>query len=215
MWVKLQEGQLIIGPDGVDDSEALSKLGATHDHHLWLLQRSGESLVFHPCGEEYGVRQTPINITSNSPAPLDLVSNFAATPFFLDGLHYASVEGFWQSLRFADQKTRARVAALARGEAKRVGNETPAPERFDYGGKTVIWGTWAHWQLMRHACLAKFKQNEEARAALLSTTGHPLVHKLRRDSRSIPGVIMAEIWMEIRDILQETQTSGQARLEEG
>ncbi len=58
-----------------------------------------------------------------------------------------------------------------------------------------------HWQLMRRASFAKFEQNEAPREALLATRGRPLTHKVRRDSRSIPGVIMASIWMEVRKSL--------------
>jgi hypothetical protein len=54
---------------------------------------------------------------------------------------------------------------------------------------------------MDRACRAKFTQNWEARSALLATGGRPLVHRMRRDSRTIPGVIMADIWMRIRSSL--------------
>lgn len=201
MWVKLHDGQIIIGAATPEEKDTLSALAETRDKHAWLLTRSGDSLVLHPLGEEHAVRQTPINITSEAQPPLDLISNFAATPFILDGLWYASIEGFWQSLRFADPKDRARVAKLVGRAAKQVGSDTAAPERFDYNGQTMAWGTWAHWRLMRRACLAKFEQNEAAREALLSTRGRPLIHKVRRDSRSIPGVIMAEIWMDTRKTL--------------
>lgn len=198
MWAKLHDGQIIIGSATPEEVDTLTALGEARDRHVWVLTRSGGSLVFHPLGEEPTVRQTPINITSQSEAPLDLISNFAATPFILDGLWYAGIEGFWQSLRFADPKDRSRVAKLVGREAKQIGNDTAPPERFDYKGQTIVWGTWAHWQLMRRACFAKFEQNEAAREALLSTRGRPLMHKVRRDSRSIPGVIMAEIWMDVR-----------------
>ncbi len=59
-----------------------------------------------------------------------------------------------------------------------------------------------HWQLMRRACRAKFEQNAGARAALLGTGSRPLVHCIRPDSRTIPGVIMADIWMKLRTILR-------------
>jgi hypothetical protein len=66
----------------------------------------------------------------------------------------------------------------------------------------VVVGTRAHWDLMERACRAKFAQNEGARAALLATGTRPLTHVTRHDSRSIPGVIMAGIWMRIRRGLQ-------------
>ena len=45
--------------------------------------------------------------------------------------------------------------------------------------------------------------DDEAREALLSTKNRPLVHRMRRDSKTIPGVIMADIWMRIRADLRE------------
>jgi hypothetical protein len=51
---------------------------------------------------------------------------------------------------------------------------------------------------MRRACEAKLAQNDDARAALLATGERPLVHRVRHDSRSIPGVVMADIWMALR-----------------
>jgi predicted NAD-dependent protein-ADP-ribosyltransferase YbiA (DUF1768 family) len=54
---------------------------------------------------------------------------------------------------------------------------------------------------MKQACRAKFTQNAEARAALLSTGERPLTHRVRRDSATIPGVIMADIWTRIRATL--------------
>ena len=37
--------------------------------------------------------------------------------------------------------------------------------------------------------------------ALVGTGDRPLMHKTRRDSRTIPGVVMADIWMRIRRTL--------------
>ena len=60
---------------------------------------------------------------------------------------------------------------------------------------------------MECACEAKFSQHEEARRALLNTKERPLVHKTRRDSRTIPGVIMAEIWTRIRSRLAKAENA--------
>jgi len=55
---------------------------------------------------------------------------------------------------------------------------------------------------MEKACRAKFTQNAEAAAALLATGDRPLTHVVRRDSKTIPGVVMAAIWMRIRKELK-------------
>jgi predicted NAD-dependent protein-ADP-ribosyltransferase YbiA (DUF1768 family) len=52
---------------------------------------------------------------------------------------------------------------------------------------------------MRRACEAKFAQHEGARTALLDTGERWLTHRVRKDSRTIPGAIMADIWMRIRE----------------
>jgi predicted NAD-dependent protein-ADP-ribosyltransferase YbiA (DUF1768 family) len=69
-------------------------------------------------------------------------------------------------------------------------------------GETIATGTHAHWALMERACTAKFAQDARARRALLATGSRPLTHKVRGDSRTIPGVIMAAIWMRIRKRIQ-------------
>lgn len=60
---------------------------------------------------------------------------------------------------------------------------------------------------MRKACEAKFTLNSEAREALLATGERWLTHKVRRVSRTIPGAIMADIWMRIRAKLQDKGAS--------
>ena len=56
---------------------------------------------------------------------------------------------------------------------------------------------------MRRACEAKFAQHEGARTALLNTGERWLTHRTRKDSRTIPGAIMADIWMRIRARLHD------------
>jgi predicted NAD-dependent protein-ADP-ribosyltransferase YbiA (DUF1768 family) len=51
---------------------------------------------------------------------------------------------------------------------------------------------------MLRACRAKFMQHTEARRALLSTGERPLTHGTRKDSRTIPGAVMADVWMRVR-----------------
>ena len=179
---------------------------------MWLGAHTGQvfrlrpnkhgALVFHSLGVEEDACRVPLNITSRSPVPLRLISNFAHAPFELNGLHYVSVEGFWQGLKFAEESDRARLAALHGSEAKDAGFYAPPAREIAYAGRMIQVGTFEHWDLMELACHAKFDQNEAHRKALLDTGTRPLVHQTKPDSRTIPGVIMAGIWMRLRERLR-------------
>jgi predicted NAD-dependent protein-ADP-ribosyltransferase YbiA (DUF1768 family) len=56
---------------------------------------------------------------------------------------------------------------------------------------------------MAEACRAKFTQHAGAREALLSTGSRLLTHRTRRDSRTIPGALMADIWMRLRGQIRD------------
>ncbi len=141
----------------------------------------------------------PLNIAFDAtPMPLRLISNLAETAFELDGRNYASVEGFWQGLKFPSEEDRVRLAGLAGLAAKAAGPKVEPGDRFTYEGREVVVGTVDHWALMERANRAKFEQDEDAHQALLSTGTRPLAHKVVPDSRTIPGIVMADIWMRIR-----------------
>ncbi|MGZ5926772.1 MAG: NADAR family protein [Rhizomicrobium sp.] len=143
----------------------------------------------------------PINVTYDGAERWRPISNLAHTPFELDGRPYASVEGFWQGLKFASPDDRARIASLWGAQAKAAGRDAPAIEQFVYEGRSYDVGRSRHWRLMARACRAKFSQNAQARAALEATGDRPLTHHVRNDSLTIPGVIMADIWMRVRRII--------------
>jgi predicted NAD-dependent protein-ADP-ribosyltransferase YbiA (DUF1768 family) len=191
------------------DADGLSIVAETDGERGWLAGAAGD--VFHAVVagdgrvrlERLGPRATacrePINVWAGSPDPaLRLIGNFAATPFVLDDAGYASVEGFWQGLRCASPAERRRIATLDGEAAKAAGEAHPYGAVVRYDGREIPVGTWAHWELMRRACWAKFTQHAAARAALLATAPRPIEHRVPRDSRTIPGVVMADIWMEIR-----------------
>lgn len=160
-------------------------------------QRGGT--ILHDLGPRDEACREPLNVAYRSEDwRIKLISNFAPTPFELDGRQYASVEGFWQGLKFPKASDRRRIATLVAGTAKRAGEEAVPCRTFLYEGERVVPGTHAHWKLMERACWAKFTQNDEAKAALLATGERPITHVMRKDSTTIPGVIMSDIWMRIR-----------------
>lgn len=167
--------------------------------HVFRADRRGGALVLTDLGVGDDVLAVPINVTSRHPDPhVRLISNFAETPFELHGIRYASVEGFWQGLRTTSPAERARVAALSGGRAKTAARELGTPTHVHVAGRAVAWASPEHWDLMREACRAKFTQVDAARQALLATASRPLMHRVRYDSRSIPGDVMASIWMGLR-----------------
>jgi predicted NAD-dependent protein-ADP-ribosyltransferase YbiA (DUF1768 family) len=200
MLVHLRKNLVVLRPQE-GDANSLANWLSAHDGQVFRLRHKDGTALLHALGPEAEARREPINITSRAPMPLKLASNFAHTPFVLDGLDYASIEGFWQGLKFSDEAVRRRLAAMHGSAAKDAGFYAPAAEAVLYNGERIRVGTWDHWRLMERACVAKFSQHEGAREALLSTGKRPLVHRVRRDSKSIPGAIMAEIWTRIRDRL--------------
>lgn len=206
MIVRLHKGALIVTPE---EGETLADWLDAHAGQVFRLSAiKGGSALMQSLGPEPEACRIPVNITSQAPEPLRLASNFAHTPFELDRLGYESIEGFWQGLKFPDPADRRRLAVLYGPAARDAGYHAPHADRFVYGGDTIRVGTHDHWQLMERACRAKFTQHAAARAALLSTRGRPLVHEVKRDSRNIPGVIMAAIWTRIRDGLLRAAPEG-------
>lgn len=202
MRVLLKPQLLVVLPDTAAETEAFQTWASAHrDRVFHLTADANGSAVLRDLGVRAEACREPLNIVfETSDARFRPISNLALTPFELDGRPYASIEGFWQGLKLESAAARERIAALWGTEAKNAGPRA-WPATFDYEGRTYPSGAHPHWKLMRRACEAKFSQNAEARAALLATGVRPLTHKVRRDSRTIPGVLMADIWMRIRSKL--------------
>jgi predicted NAD-dependent protein-ADP-ribosyltransferase YbiA (DUF1768 family) len=214
MRALLKQDRAVIIPDEGTEHEACESQLASWSNQGFRGFRSGGALVFEPVGPYDEVFRVPINVTSMNPDPkIQLISNFAETPFEVDCEAYASVEGFWQSLKATDHADRRRIAALSGIAARNAGRELAAPTTISFRGQPVVWGAPESWDVMRVACRAKFTQSTEACEALLSTGSRPLEHRTRHDSRSIPGVIMAGIWVQLRDELTLLQRRDRHRAE--
>jgi predicted NAD-dependent protein-ADP-ribosyltransferase YbiA (DUF1768 family) len=201
MSIQLRKNLAII--TGKDDPGFIEWLERYHGQVFRLKAIRGEAF-FQALGSEDEACRVPINITSKSPGDLRLISNFAAVPFELDGLAYASTEAFWQGLKFPEEAKRRELATLHGAKAKDSGFYAPKSDTIIYAGQTVRVGTWDHWRLMELATFAKFEQNAMAREVLLSTGDRPLAHRMKNDSRTIPGAILAEIWMRCRASLRRS-----------
>ena len=155
---------------------------------------------------------------------LGLLSNFASTPFVYNGKKYASLEGFWQMMKYPEDGndprakfpglewkfTRDEVAQLISFEAKRAGDlaeknmEIMKINWVTFEGKLLEYKPKVpgeHYQLIVEATRAKVFQNPDVKKVLLSTGG--LI--LKQDHYQEPNAPAAwkyfEILLEIRDTL--------------
>lgn len=156
---------------------------------------------------------------------LGLLSNFAEAPFTLDGVRYASVEGFWQAMYYPEgagdpraaarwPRTRAEVAALSGFAAKGAGNEAKEllkglgidwisyrGQRLQHRGKDQG----AHRAIILRALQAKAAQNPPVRELLLCTGDLKLRPDHTQPPDRTPAYAYHEMWMEIRAALQDEE----------
>ena len=200
MKVRLKDGLLILTGESSEERASIAAWAMPMEDHVFRLARQNDQTVrLTNLGSWEEACREPINVTSrSSDAAVQLISNLAHTPFTLDGRQYASVEAFWQGLKYPDEPRRAAIAGLHGQEARLARAGAPESTTIEYGGRQIRVGTSDHWDLMLLACRAKFTQHVQAREALLSTGERPLMHRARKDSRTIPGVVMADIWMRVR-----------------
>jgi hypothetical protein len=142
-----------------------------------------------------------------------LLSTFANTPFELrcgsTVVRCASVEGFWQGLKFPEGSAeRARVFGMSGTAAKLAGANSPSSDAIDFCGRTIRRGSADHHALGELAMRAKLEQNPSVRSALLATDGLRLTHELVDDqgarvpdSLTLPAAVFCAIWTRLRDEL--------------
>lgn len=158
---------------------------------------------------------------------LGVLSNFAATPFVLDGKRYASVEGFWQMMLYpevtSDERnsdkvtwkyTREQVAQMTAFEAKAAGTlaeENMAKLGIDwctYNGKRFPYRSQTpgeHYNLILAAMRAKLEQNPEVKRVLLATGDLVLRADHIQEQNAPPEWMYNEVWMQLRSELQKNR----------
>jgi predicted NAD-dependent protein-ADP-ribosyltransferase YbiA (DUF1768 family) len=154
---------------------------------------------------------------------LGLLSNFAATPFKFHGKKYASLEGFWQAMKYPEDAddprakaewkyTREQVAQLTGFDAKRAGDVGSdnmkklgidwvsfEGKRFEYRPK--IPGE--QYRLIVEATRAKVEQNPEVKRVLLTTDALVLKPDHRQEADAVAAWRYYDILMLIRTELQK------------
>ncbi|MCK6454135.1 MAG: hypothetical protein L6R19_25255 [Alphaproteobacteria bacterium] len=146
----------------------------------------------------------PINISSAGDEEIGRrMSNFAATPFTLDGRRYASVEGFYVALKFLDAESRARAAGLAGPDAYAFGKPSTLTET-EYAGRRFALGGPEHHALIARAIRAKLAEHPDLAREFAATHPRPIVHVTREPERPgtfMPATALCRILTTLRDEL--------------
>jgi predicted NAD-dependent protein-ADP-ribosyltransferase YbiA (DUF1768 family) len=169
-------------------------------------------------------------ILSKRQADLGLLSNFAATPFEFQGKKYASLEGFWQMMKFPEGPddprakfaglewpyTREQVAGMTAFDAKHAGDVGSANMKkmgidwVTFEGRQVKYKPaepGEHYQLIVDATWAKVKQNPDVKAALLSTGDLVLKPDHHQEPNAPAAWKYFDILMTIRAQLQKENSA--------
>jgi predicted NAD-dependent protein-ADP-ribosyltransferase YbiA (DUF1768 family) len=108
-----------------------------------------------------------------------LLSNFAETPFVLDGVRFASVEAWYQAPRFDHEAMRRKVTGMSGAPCKKLGDtqgkKAGAPVRL-FDGRIVPYDGADYRAAFSQAIRAKVAQNPDVRNALMATESLALTH---------------------------------------
>ena len=153
------------------------------------------------------LEERPLNVASGAGEPIGkLLSNFAERSFVMDGKPYASVEAFYQGLKWPDDAKREEAAKLSSKTAKYAARGAPRSERFEYQTRTYCFGSQEHHQLIKRAIRASLEQNPVILQQFIATYPRPIVHKTggpENAHSNFPGPAFTRILMALRlELLQ-------------
>ena len=128
-----------------------------------------------------------MDIGSGNSYPSSALSNFAPHPFVIDGIECNSMEGFLQSLKFANPDVQREVCKLVGRAAKFKGQKRNKQWRktqtLYWCGKAYKRDSIEYQQLLDRAYEALSK-NSGFRKALLASCGSNLTHSIGKHDRS-------------------------------
>jgi hypothetical protein len=149
----------------------------------------------------------PLNIWSKSDEEIGrLMSNFAHTPFVLDGIFYASIEGFYAALLI--QNNTARQAKVRQMWGIRAKHEIPKtkPQVLRYNGESFQLGSQEHIGLIKRAIGAKLEAHLEIATAFIATRPRPIAHETGyppAPDAEFPREVFCKVLEELREEFAE------------
>lgn len=133
-----------------------------------------------------------INIGSKGGWSANVLSNFAATPFVIDGVSCASAEGFIQALKFPNPEMQRHICSLVGRAAKFAGKKAAKRiqrrQKVWWQGQEFEFRSQEHFALIERGLRAKFMQSERAKRALIATRDAILTHDLGQPESALTSL---------------------------
>ncbi len=195
-----------------------SLFAGTYPEHWWApVPREGA-----PSWEVLPQDAGPGEVILSKRNELGILSNFASTPFIFEEVSYASVEGFWQMMKYPENAedprsvlyypfTREEVSAMTAFTAKdagKIGEQKMKALGIDwvtYKSQKMTYCSEVpglHYELIKKAMMEKVKQNPEVKEILLMTGNLILRPDHHAEGCQAPEWRYYELWMEIRAQIQ-------------
>ncbi|MAZ49543.1 MAG: hypothetical protein CME65_13365 [Halobacteriovoraceae bacterium] len=192
----------------------------------WWRPVAQSELASWEIGPQGGTKDVSVILSKRN--ELGILSNFAKTPFVLDGKRYPGVEGFWQSLKFPENDkdirtnftnwkySRSEVGQMSGFEAKAAGDYATTIMRKNkidwvtFKGRRLKYWTdkkGEHYKLILRAMQAKLEQNPEVKEILMSTKDLILLPDHKTKPTDPPAWKYNKIWMKLRKNLQIKENS--------
>jgi hypothetical protein len=147
----------------------------------------------------------PLNVWSMSDEDIGRkMSNFAHTPFAIDGVEFASVEAFYVWLMLStcgSEHKRDKVRKFYGLHAKRMAPKA-RPELICYRGETMAPGSGPHLALIKRALRAKLEAHLDIARDFAATSPRPIVHETGfpdRPGAEFPKETFCRLLLELRD----------------
>lgn len=140
--------------------------------------------------------------------PASQLSNFAISPFEIDGIKCTSMEGFIQALKRNNPEIQKYGCTLIGKKAKYWGKgikwwQRPPQEQLWWLGKSFPAHSKEHLDLIERALRCKFTQHDGSKKALLAIQNAVLTHSIGNDNQtSLRASDFCRMLMKIRKELQ-------------
>ncbi|WP_196229761.1 hypothetical protein [Teredinibacter turnerae] len=150
----------------------------------------------------------------DEPWPGSILSNFASTPFEIEGVSCSCSESFIQSLKCEDIDEQRKFVSLSGQEAWESGSKLTdyifRKRKIWWLGKAMELHSLEHFALVKRGLYAKFSQSTVAREALLESGDAILTHEYGQkpgQNQSLPVEVFCQIVTDIRTQIKNEKNS--------